>query len=54
VVCLQHAHRESRCAWRVFDPSPAGDFRIADRPAVLEEKEVLMAYFAGGYAFAIS
>jgi hypothetical protein len=32
-------------------PAPAGDFRIADRPSILEEKEVLMRYFAGRDVF---
>jgi hypothetical protein len=32
-------------------PAPAGDFRVADRAAVLEEEEVLMPYFAGGDVF---
>jgi len=28
-------------------PAPARNFRIADRPSVFEEEEVLMPYFAG-------
>jgi hypothetical protein len=29
-------------------PAPAGDFWVADRPSVLEKKQVLMADRAGG------
>ncbi len=32
-------------------PSPAGDFRVADRAAVFEEEEMLMPYFAGRDVF---
>jgi len=28
-------------------PTPAGDFRVADRPSVFEKEEVRMADFAG-------
>ena len=28
-------------------PTPAGDFRVVDRPSVFEKEEVLMADFAG-------
>jgi hypothetical protein len=34
-----------------FAPAPAGDFRVADRPAVFEEKEMLMRYFSGRDVF---
>ena len=32
-------------------PAPAGDLRVADRPSVFEEKEVLMRYFSGRDVF---
>jgi hypothetical protein len=32
-------------------PAPAGDLRVADRPAVFEEKEMLMRYFSGRDVF---
>ena len=32
-------------------PAPAGDFRVADRAAIFEKEQVLMADFAGRDVF---
>ena len=32
-------------------PAPARDFRVADRPSVVEEEKMLMADFAGIHVF---
>ena len=45
VVGAAPANSERRDA---LAPAPAGDFRVADWPAVFEKKKVRMRYFSGG------